>query len=190
MSRTDLLFAVLAVGTFVGGTSAAEAQRPHSNSSAYRPRRPTLSPYLQLFRTDPGQILPSYQNFVQPRVEAREFRRAQKGNVQNLRHGLQQVQQSQQLQNTSGTIQSGIGSGFHTSRQYFGGHSPFFGTHRTQASAGAALVGTQLRTTTFQGRRNRDFAPSQTSPHNVAGFRSLSRCWGSPWPPLRGPRST
>ena len=136
------------LGTLVGGAGVAVAQRPYSNASAYRPTRPTLSPYLQLFRTDPGQILPSYQNFVQPRVEAREFRRQQQGNVQNLQQGLQRVQQqSQQLPSTSGTIQSGIGSGFQTSRQYFGGHQSFFGTHRTQAPAGAALRGTQRRTT-------------------------------------------
>jgi hypothetical protein len=149
MSRTKLLYVVLAVGTLVGGTSVAEAQRPYSNSSSYQPTRPTLSPYLQLFRTDPGQILPSYQNFVQPRVQAREFRRQQDGNVQNLR----QVQQAGQLENTGGTIQSGIGSGFQTSRQYFRGHSSYFGTHRTQAAGRASLVGTQRRTTLAAPRR-------------------------------------
>ena len=147
MSRTKLFYVVLAVGALIGGPSVAEAQRPYSNSSSYQPTRPTMSPYLQLFRTDPGQILPSYQNFVQPRVQAREFRRQQEGNVQNLRQGLRQVQHSGQLENTSGTIQSGIGSGFQTSRQYFRGHSSFFGTHRTQVAGGASLVGTQRRTT-------------------------------------------
>jgi hypothetical protein len=130
MSRTNLLYAVLAVGTLIGGPSAAEAQRSYSNSSSYRPKRATLSPYLQLFRSDPGQILPSYQTFVQPRVEARKRRRVQDRNVQDLRQGLQQVQQAQQFQHTSGSIQSGIGSGFRTSSQHFRTHSQFFGTRR------------------------------------------------------------
>ena len=142
MSRIGLVYTVLAVGTLIGGPGAAEAQRPSSNSSSYRPQRPssssssyrpgrpTLSPYLQLFRSDPGQILPSYQTFVQPRVEARKLRRMQDRNVQNLQQGLRQVQQSQQFQGTSGTIPSGIGSGFQTHNQHFRGHSQFFRTHR------------------------------------------------------------
>ena len=147
MSRTVFCCAALTLATWVGGAGVVVAQRPYSNASAYRPTRPTLSPYLQLFRTDPGQILPSYQNFVQPRVEARQFRRMQEGNVQNLQQGLQQVEQSQQFPSTSGTIQSGIGSGFQTNRQYFGGHRAYFGTHRTQGGGGAAIRGTQQRTT-------------------------------------------
>jgi hypothetical protein len=139
MSRIGFVYAVLAIAALIGGPGAAEAQRPSSNSSSYRPERrsssyrpgrPTLSPYLQLFRSDPGQILPSYQTFVQPRVEARKLRRLQDRNVQNLQQGLRQVQQSQQFQNTSGTIQSGIGSGFQTHSQHFRIHSQFFRTHR------------------------------------------------------------
>jgi hypothetical protein len=139
MSRIGFVYAVLAIAALIGGPGAAEAQRPSSNSSSsrpqrrsssYRPGRPTLSPYLQLFRSDPGQILPSYQTFVQPRVEARKLRRLQDRNVQNLQQGLRQVQQSQQFQNTSGTIQSGIGSGFQTHSQHFRIHSQFFRTHR------------------------------------------------------------
>ena len=139
MSRIGFVYAVLAIAALIGGPGAAEAQRPSSNSSSYRPQRrsssyqpgrPTLSPYLQLFRSDPGQILPSYQTFVQPRVEARKRRRVQDRNVQDLRQGLQQVQQVQQFQHTSGSIQSGIGSGFRTHSQHFRSHSQFFGSRR------------------------------------------------------------
>jgi membrane-anchored protein YejM (alkaline phosphatase superfamily) len=140
MSRMGILCAALAVGTLIGWSGNAVAQRPYSNSS-YRPRRPTLSPYLQLFRTDPGQILPSYQNFVQPRIETRDFRQQQERDVQNLQSGLNQVQHAGQLQHTSGTIQSGIGSTFQTHSQYFRSHSSNFRTHRTQAPGGAARRG-------------------------------------------------
>jgi membrane-anchored protein YejM (alkaline phosphatase superfamily) len=140
MTRMGMLCAALAVGTLIGWPGDAVAQRPNSNSS-YRPSRPTLSPYLQLFRRDPGQILPSYQNFVQPQFEARDFRRQQERNVQNLQRGLNQVQQTGQLEHTSGTIQSGIGSTFQTHSQYFRSHSSNFRTHRTQAPGGAARRG-------------------------------------------------
>ena len=135
MSRIRLLSALFFVSTTLGMDEPVGAQiigpsRPYSSRSySYQPARSTFSPYLQLSRRESGQILPSYQTFVQPRIQAQQFRRQQQSNTQALQQGLQQVQQAQQQ--PGGSIATGIGSGFRNShQQYYRNSVPYFLTHR------------------------------------------------------------
>ena len=137
MSRIRLLSALFLASAILGvdrpaGAQIARPARPYSSRSySYRPARSTLSPYLQLSRRDGGQILPSFQTFVQPQIQAQQFRRQQESNTQVLQQGLQQVQEAQQSQQqTGGSIATGIGSGFRNSQQYYRTSVPFFQTHR------------------------------------------------------------
>lgn len=135
MSRIRVLSALFLVSAILGvdrpaGAQIARPARPYSSRSySYQPARSTLSPYLQLSRRDGGQILPSFQTFVQPQIQAQQFRRQQESNTQVLQQDLQQVQQAQQQQ-PGGSIATGIGSGFRNSQQYYRTSVPFFLTHR------------------------------------------------------------
>lgn len=63
MKSVPVVVAFLVAGVFLYSASPAGAQR-------YRPSSPTLSPWLDLSRTDTG-ILDSYHDFVRPRQRLR-----------------------------------------------------------------------------------------------------------------------
>ena len=143
MFRICLIPALLIVSVVLGMPRPVQAQlrsstRPYAGrsysarSGTYQPARQTFSPYLQLSRQDRGQLLPSYQNFVQPLVQERQFRDQQVTRTQFLQQGLQQIEQTQrQLQDQrQGGIPTGIGSGFRNNEQYYRNSVPFFRTHR------------------------------------------------------------
>ncbi len=71
-----LVAATLAL--FVGESSLAMAQAPrHGQAAVVRPRRPTISPYLNIARDQSG-ALPSYQAFVVPRLEQQQQQQVQR----------------------------------------------------------------------------------------------------------------
>lgn len=130
---------IVATGAIAGWSSPATAQiagpRQRRSSYGYRPftyqpARPAFSPYLQLSRREQGQILPSYQTFVQPRVQARQFQRQQTANVQQLQRSLHQVQQSQGQIQELGNIPTGVGAGFRNGGAFYRTSGQFFQTHR------------------------------------------------------------
>lgn len=75
MNRLQIPLAFLIVCILVFSVQTVHAQRP------YRPTRPTLSPYFDLYRRNPGPLGPYHSDF-RPR---QEFRRA----VQQQNAGLQ-----------------------------------------------------------------------------------------------------
>jgi len=77
MSRLPLWFALLIFSIAVSSGQPAQAQTP-----GYRPARPTLSPYFDLYRRDAGP-LGGYHSDFRPR---QEFRRS----IQQQAAGLQQ----------------------------------------------------------------------------------------------------
>ena len=118
--RVSLLLSIaLAVFCWSG---PAHAQR------RYRPRRPTISPYLDLLR-EPTGPLPNYYQFVRPKLDTQGAFRRQQSSIAALQQRLRQVQGTAQAE-------TGVSSSFRTSTPYFRNSAAFYGTRRTAASLG------------------------------------------------------
>jgi hypothetical protein len=85
---------------------AAEAQ---AQTPRYQPARPTVSPYLNLFRNNTGP-LPNYYSLVRPQLQQQDFNQRQMTaqQQQNAAIGALQVESRQM----GATTQTGKGSGF------------------------------------------------------------------------------
>jgi len=103
----------------VAATDAVWAQ-----GRSFQPSRPTFSPYLDLFRTNPGQILPSYQTYVVPQIEARRFKQQQESHIRRLDTGLRQVEQVK-------VVPTGVASEFRNSNRFFRTAPTYFRTRQT-----------------------------------------------------------
>lgn len=103
--------------------SLAAADRLFAQGRSYQPSHAKFSPYLQLFRTDPGQILPSYQAYVVPRIEARRFKRQQETHVRQLDRGLREVRELE-------VAPTGVAGQFRNSGQFFRTSPAYYQTHR------------------------------------------------------------
>ena len=86
--RSTSLVAVLAGWLVLTIAPSAGAQYQQRR---YQPRRPTVSPYLNLFRIN-NDVIPNYQSLVRPEQEALRFRQEQ------LRLDQQQQRELSQLQ--------------------------------------------------------------------------------------------
>ncbi len=94
--RISWLIASAAAGIWLGATAASNAQ-----VQRYEPTRPTVSPYLNLFRDQTG-ILPNYQALVRPLQLQNDINQQQRqtnqrsaeaaANLQAEIYGLQQRQ--------------------------------------------------------------------------------------------------
>ncbi len=113
MSRAQLLHlsgTVIVLALLGGSASFAQGVR------RYEPSRPTISPYLNLFRNNTGP-LPNYYSLVRPQLQQQAF---------NQQQVAQQAQQnsalkSLQTQTAPALTPTGKGSGFMTyRRQTFG----------------------------------------------------------------------
>lgn len=101
MKRSTAIISALALWGLVL-CSAADAQLPQTappagNTFGQAPRRPTVSPYLQLLRPEALEV-PNYQTLVRPQIEMRE------AEAQNQR-AIQQLQQ--EVANASPTMRTG-----------------------------------------------------------------------------------
>jgi len=113
--RVSLLLSIaLAV---LGWSGPAHAQR------RYRPRRPKISPYLDLLRVPTGP-LPNYYQFVRPKLDTQGAFRRQQTSIAELQQRLRQVQRT-------GQAETGVSSSFRTSTSYFRNSAAFYGTRRT-----------------------------------------------------------
>jgi hypothetical protein len=121
MNRAGLIPAILAAIALLSLTPLAQGQA-RRNDSRPRARRPTFSPYLQLFRDDAGP-LPAYQQFVQPRIRQQQFNQQGRQAVQQLQRRLQQFQ-------ADTAPPTGAASQFRNSSVYFRNNLQFFQTHR------------------------------------------------------------
>lgn len=76
----------------------------------YQPSRPTLSPYLNLLRTNPS-VVPNYYSFVRPEQQQRAFNRRQQEVLLRQNTAIRQLQSGQLRLDPSGPV-SGTRSGF------------------------------------------------------------------------------
>jgi hypothetical protein len=117
MNRTTTFWLALC-GVLMLGSVSAQAQYPPTR---YQPSRPTVSPYLNLLRTDRGP-LPNYYTFVRPQLEQQwTNQQLQSGIIQN-RTNLQAVgQRVGQIE--AATMQpTGTGASFMNYSHYYGGN--------------------------------------------------------------------
>ncbi len=117
MRRIQLL-AVLtaaAVGLLLSGEASAQSpqgiQRPYAGR--YQPSRPTVSPYLNLFRRDSGP-LPNYHLYVRPILQQQSINAQTGAAVQQIESTIRQTQ-------TTPSGPTGIGSGYRNFSHYYSG---------------------------------------------------------------------
>jgi multidrug efflux pump subunit AcrA (membrane-fusion protein) len=93
--KSSTLIAVL-----LGVLSLAAASNSHAQyqQRRFEPSRPTVSPYLNLFRFN-NSVIPNYQSLVRPEQQAQRFRQ------QQLQLDRQQQQELQRLQSNVRVLQ-------------------------------------------------------------------------------------
>jgi len=108
----------------------------------YEPSRPTVSPYLNLFRFN-DSVIPNYQSLVRPEQQAQRFKQ------QQIQLNRRQQQELQQLQSNVRVLQqpgvnaelvapTGKGSWFNVSGgSQFGNTSRFYSQSNGSAAAAA-----------------------------------------------------
>jgi hypothetical protein len=109
-----LLAAAVAVFAIVAADASAQSPRGIGGySGRYQPARPTLSPYLNLYRTQRGPI-PNYHLYVRPILQQEQINAQQGAAVQQLQQGMMEKQTTVQ-----GT--TGIGAGYRNFSHYYTG---------------------------------------------------------------------
>lgn len=86
--KPSSLIALLASVLVLALAPTAEAQY---RQRRYQPSRPTVSPYLNLFRIN-NNVIPNYQSLVRPEQEALRFRQEQLQLDQQRQRELSQLQ--------------------------------------------------------------------------------------------------
>jgi hypothetical protein len=117
MIRFDLravsLAAVAVLATFVVESHAQSPRGIGGYSGRYQPSRPTISPYLNLYRTQRGPI-PNYHLYVRPILQQQQINAQQSAAVNQLQQGLQETQHTQHGP-------TGIGAGYRNFSHYYSG---------------------------------------------------------------------
>jgi len=126
-------------------STEANAQSPYRNriTSPDWVTRPTLSPWLELYRRDGIPDVPNYHQFVRPRQQMQRYLLERDRQMQRQQLKLQQLERQQTtMQRTQSEMlapqppqnfgsQTGIGASYMTHGGYFGGsHRGYFGAGR------------------------------------------------------------
>jgi len=143
--RAHQLLTALGLVIVLGIFTRADAQNPYGNpySAPNWLTRPTISPWLQLYRRDGIPDVPNYHQFVRPRQQMQRYLLQQNQQLQRQQLQLRQIErqqaamqqtQSQMLapqQSPNYRAPTGIGSSYMTHGSYFGGsHKGYFGIGR------------------------------------------------------------
>lgn len=89
------------LAALVSSVASAQGFNPIGNPSTanslnnYLYNRPTVSPYLNLTRTDTGNFMPNYHTLVRPQVDQRNAQAAQSAHLESLNRRVQKIQQEQ-----------------------------------------------------------------------------------------------
>ncbi|MFH1269332.1 MAG: hypothetical protein ABIK89_26690 [Planctomycetota bacterium] len=125
---------VLIATAFMAGWIALCSARPAQAQRNYHVSRPTFSPYLQLFRLDPGP-LGQYHSYVLPQRQLERTIAGQSAQIQQQQAGIRSVRgQISQFQQAGPVAPTGRGSAFGNHMSYFGNHS----SHYSGGTAGTA----------------------------------------------------
>lgn len=94
-------------------TPAGNAAQMAAATGRYQPARPTLSPYLNLFREETGPI-PNYHLYVRPQLQQQAFNNQFQSNLNQTQQQLQQVPRT-------ANRPTGVGSGYRNFLHYYQG---------------------------------------------------------------------
>jgi hypothetical protein len=100
-----------------------QAQGPAGRRSAptrFQPSRPTVSPYMNLFRRDRGPI-PNYHLYVRPLQQQRAFNEQQQIAIERQGVAVGQLQQNLMQVQRAATAPTGIGASFRNFSHYYSG---------------------------------------------------------------------
>jgi hypothetical protein len=111
--RNTIILAVLSLTLLAALAGESRAQQ---SVPSYRPATPTLSPYLQLFRPNPGP-LPNYQSFVQPLQNQQQTNLMQQTQITQLQQSQQELQQ--QYSTPAAATQTGVGGIYNSLSHYY-----------------------------------------------------------------------
>ena len=114
--RTAIVLMIAGTGV----ASTASAQDPYT---PYRPATPTISPWLNMFRRDPGP-LDNYHTFVQPRIQAQQTLRQQEAAIQRNQAAIGSVNEQLtqiEAQRETSIRPTGSASTFMNYSHYYGG---------------------------------------------------------------------
>ena len=93
--------------------------RPAEAQGTYRPSRPTISPWLNLYNRNPGP-LGNYFTYVRPQMETREALQQQDTRIRQQGAGIQTLgQQVTSLEQQGPTAPTGTGAGFMNYSHYY-----------------------------------------------------------------------
>lgn len=113
-SICSLLLASIAVLVCLSPVASAQGPR----GARYQPARPTVSPYLDLFRLNTSP-LPNYYTYVRPFQEQQAFNQQTTAALQQVRQGFQQSQALRQEDQTFAP--TGTGATFRNFLHYYSG---------------------------------------------------------------------
>jgi len=142
--RDHQLLAALGLVIVLGLFTQADAQNPYGNpySSPNWLTRPTISPWLELYRRDGIPDIPNYHQFVRPRQEMQRYLLERDRQLQRQQLQLRQIERQQAaIQQTQAEMvapqraqnyqaPTGTGSSYMTHRSFFGTHERYFGIGR------------------------------------------------------------
>jgi hypothetical protein len=112
-----LTFAVLSLGDVAIGQGLSRPQAPGRSYT----RPPTLSPYLDYFRTPQGP-LDSYHEYVRPQINLRNTLTQQDRALRSQSRGLRALDSQWQRAQRSGTLApTGTGAGFFNYSHFYPG---------------------------------------------------------------------
>ena len=120
MNRIGQLLTLAAVGAILCVARPVQAQRPWP----YRPSRPTISPYMNLYRANPGPV-DNYHLYVRPQQRLLSTLQQQNQALYQQSAGLQALRQEvtgvgrQRI-----ATPTGIGAGFMNYSHYYPGLAP------------------------------------------------------------------
>ena len=140
------VIAMLATAVWLGDADSSFGQQ------RYQPSRPTVSPYLNLFRFN-DSVVPNYQSLVRPQQDALRFRQQQQQYDRQQSQALNQLQTSVQVLQQPGVTTEFVaptGKGAWFNRQ---GGATFQDTLRFYSQTGSAAAGTATGTPAAAGQR-------------------------------------
>jgi len=109
MTRPQVVVTLLLAGALLTSARAASAQGPESR---YRPSRPTLSPWFDLYQRNSGP-LDNYHQFVRPQIELQDTLTQQNAAIQRGSAGLRSLRSEvTDLQQEGNVRPTGTGSVF------------------------------------------------------------------------------
>lgn len=102
-----------AVGLLLCSDAQAQQGNQRPYAGRYQPSRPTISPYMNLFRRDRGP-LPNYNLYVRPLLQQQSINAQTGAAVQQLQSEIRQTQ-------TTPSGPTGVGSSYRNFSHYYSG---------------------------------------------------------------------